>query len=590
MALPIFQRTVTNSAGDIIVGAEISVFDESTGLVASIFSNRDGTTPLTNPFFTGSDGLAQFYAQQGEYRITASSAAGSVTWRYEPLIGTLDEGAAVLQAGIYAQNAASSANAAIDARDAAIGAANYKGNWEGKTGAGAIGESYLYKASFIYRLNANLANLSTSVPSPTNTDWVFIQEVPFEVPCKPALDLDFANQDFTIYDKLGGFVKRPLADLVSQGRATAGSSDDAIGGITEFAEGENRFTFDGETGEALGYLSESASTNIITYSDMGSAEAQSSGVWDFAAYDEEYQSTLAPDGTMSGLRVSSNGVASVPVVAFSAIDSVMTFSIYLKPVDSNPNSPTFLIRNNTIANNLVSTSVNLQTGAVSAGWISRKRSDGWIRLSITLNTDISSGDTIAIYIGSAGQPPASLLPFYMWGCQFNDGGDTTYIKTLGVPAARLSDSMTRNLGQEYNPAEGTFVIELNELEGLDNSVIFSANDGTADNYTKLYQTAAGFIALESCVSGVITTSIITSVNRSIGKIKCAIALSKNSAIMSINGESVSTSALANAIGLYTQLDIAHQLGSNVSTVKIADLPYYPRAFDALTLQRLSRIQ
>ena len=267
MALPIFQRTVTNSAGDVIEGAQVSVFDESTGLLSTIYSNREGTAALSNPFLTGSDGLASFYAQQGEYRISVSSVAGSVTWRYQPLIGTLDEGAAVLQAGIYAQEAAGYANTAIDARDVAIGAANYKGNWEGKTGAGVIGESYLHKASFIYRLNVNLANLSTSEPSPTNTDWVFIQEVPFETPCKPTLDLDFANQDFTIYTKTGGFVKSPLADLVTQGRATAGSSVDAIGGITEFASGENRFTFDGETGEALGYLSEESRTNYILYSE-----------------------------------------------------------------------------------------------------------------------------------------------------------------------------------------------------------------------------------------------------------------------------------------------------------------------------------
>lgn len=146
MALPIFQRTVTNSAGDVIEGAQVSVFDESTGLLSTIYSNRDGTTALSNPFLTGSDGLASFYAQQGEYRISVSSVAGSVTWRYQPLIGTLDEGAAVLQAGIYAQEAAGYANTAIDARDVAIGAANYKGDWTVSTNV-LQGESYSYSGS-----------------------------------------------------------------------------------------------------------------------------------------------------------------------------------------------------------------------------------------------------------------------------------------------------------------------------------------------------------------------------------------------------------------------------------------------------------
>ncbi|AFM54866.1 tail protein [Marinomonas phage P12026] len=146
MALPIFQRTVTNSAGDVIEGAQVSVFDESTGLLSTIYSNREGTAALSNPFLTGSDGLASFYAQQGEYRISVSSVAGSVTWRYQPLIGTLDEGAAVLQAGIYAQESAGYANTAIDARDVAIGAANYKGDWTVSTNV-LQGESYSYSGS-----------------------------------------------------------------------------------------------------------------------------------------------------------------------------------------------------------------------------------------------------------------------------------------------------------------------------------------------------------------------------------------------------------------------------------------------------------
>lgn len=88
MALPIFQRTVTNDSGDVINGAEVTVVDEATGLNATLFSDRAGTVPLTNPFFTGSDGLAQFYAAPGEYRITASGVAGAVTWRFSAMVGS----------------------------------------------------------------------------------------------------------------------------------------------------------------------------------------------------------------------------------------------------------------------------------------------------------------------------------------------------------------------------------------------------------------------------------------------------------------------------------------------------------------------
>ena len=87
MALPIWQRTITTESGDVIPGAEVEVVNEATGLAADIFSNRSGTTPRTNPFFTGADGFAQFYVAPGEYRITATGPTGSITWRWNVLAG-----------------------------------------------------------------------------------------------------------------------------------------------------------------------------------------------------------------------------------------------------------------------------------------------------------------------------------------------------------------------------------------------------------------------------------------------------------------------------------------------------------------------
>ena len=87
MALPIWQRTITDNQGNVIPGAEVLVVVEATGLPADIFSNRSGTTPLTNPFFTGTDGFAQFYADPGEYRIEATGPTGSIVWRWNVLTG-----------------------------------------------------------------------------------------------------------------------------------------------------------------------------------------------------------------------------------------------------------------------------------------------------------------------------------------------------------------------------------------------------------------------------------------------------------------------------------------------------------------------
>ena len=88
MALPNWQRTIVTETGNVIQNAEIKVVNEATGLDADIFSDRDGLVELSNPFFTGSDGFAQFYTSPGEYRVTAIGPNGQVTWRYEVLSGT----------------------------------------------------------------------------------------------------------------------------------------------------------------------------------------------------------------------------------------------------------------------------------------------------------------------------------------------------------------------------------------------------------------------------------------------------------------------------------------------------------------------
>lgn len=92
MSLPVFQATVVNDSGDIIPSPVITVVIESSGLPATLFSDRNGTVPLgTGGEFTGGvDGFSQFYAAPNEYRVTASDSGSgfSITWRYVILGGT----------------------------------------------------------------------------------------------------------------------------------------------------------------------------------------------------------------------------------------------------------------------------------------------------------------------------------------------------------------------------------------------------------------------------------------------------------------------------------------------------------------------
>lgn len=88
MALPIFQRTVVDDAGNVIAGASVTAKVSSTGLDASIYEDREGTTPKANPFVTDANGLAEFYSAQNEYNITAESGALSIEWKNVSLVNT----------------------------------------------------------------------------------------------------------------------------------------------------------------------------------------------------------------------------------------------------------------------------------------------------------------------------------------------------------------------------------------------------------------------------------------------------------------------------------------------------------------------
>ena len=129
MALPIFQRNVVDAQGNILPGAQVTVRDEATGDLVTLFSDREGNTALSNPFFADAQGLAVFYSNPGEYRIDAIGAGGTVTWRYVQVIDTQDITTigdniqAIIDAPAAAQAAANSADDAATSA-ASVNAAN----------------------------------------------------------------------------------------------------------------------------------------------------------------------------------------------------------------------------------------------------------------------------------------------------------------------------------------------------------------------------------------------------------------------------------------------------------------------------------
>lgn len=91
MTLPVFQATIVNNNGDIIPNPQITVLTEPLGTPATLFSDRDGTVPLgINGVFSGdTTGFAQFFAEAGNYRVTAfdSGSGFTKTWDFVAMVG-----------------------------------------------------------------------------------------------------------------------------------------------------------------------------------------------------------------------------------------------------------------------------------------------------------------------------------------------------------------------------------------------------------------------------------------------------------------------------------------------------------------------
>lgn len=81
MTASVFQAAVADAQGNVLANAQITVRDEETGSLASLWQDRDQTTGLTNPFNADADGFFRFYVAPGRYQIDAVKDADSRTWR-----------------------------------------------------------------------------------------------------------------------------------------------------------------------------------------------------------------------------------------------------------------------------------------------------------------------------------------------------------------------------------------------------------------------------------------------------------------------------------------------------------------------------
>lgn len=118
-----WNRTIQDGAGNAL-NATITVYKESDGLYATIYSDRAGATPKSNPFTLSSadQGYAFFHAFGGAYKVVATYGSYTQTWPYEP-VGTGAEFDAGSLSGVQAPT--TTVPAAVQIAEATNNGSNY---------------------------------------------------------------------------------------------------------------------------------------------------------------------------------------------------------------------------------------------------------------------------------------------------------------------------------------------------------------------------------------------------------------------------------------------------------------------------------
>lgn len=225
MVLARWNGAVLDEDGNALSGASVEVRRETVGApLASLFSDRDGLTPMGNPFTAQETGNAYFHAAGGAYRVTVTHGAFSRTWRYVAL-GLVGESDGLAAGTPYTLDAATA--------DADPGVGTLRFNNASPASATQI---------FIDNLDAAGADVSTWLDS-FGAGGVSANRGLITIQSSDGSDLFIATVTGSVTDGTG-YRKLTVTPLV-----TSGTFEDGQAVFIQFAPGAS----DGVDGVAAGY-------------------------------------------------------------------------------------------------------------------------------------------------------------------------------------------------------------------------------------------------------------------------------------------------------------------------------------------------
>lgn len=213
------------------------------------------------------------------------------------------------------------------------------------------------------------------------------------------------------------------------------------------------------------------------------------------------------------------------------------------------------------------------------------------RLSATATAD-SNGTLFArwgIYDGSYSYQGDGQSTIYLGIPQLEEGsGSSSYIPTTDAPVTRAADNVSRALGEEFNPREGTLYAEFYPgLDNTDSQVIFGVSDGTSSNRTLMRHTYANNkrILFLSVRGGVVSFRQEANVLVE-GLNKVALSYNQSGWTLAANGYTHTLSDVTGDV-VATTAHLSNAPGSNQDNSAKGTVRYIPRALSESELIELT---
>lgn len=342
-------------------------------------------------------------------------------------------------------------------------------------------------------------------------------------------------------------------------------------------------------GTLQGILDEPQSTNLILTSSVGA----------FSKLNVATTNVTGPDGiSNSATRITTQASAATLCyvgIAGAGNGTSLTYSIYAKKGSSNTEANTFGIYNITTSVDVFIGSINYGTNVwtTSAGAgtaVVTSLNNGWIRIELTVTTNIAAGNNLNIYAGytggifAAGQYADFYIPQLEAGMYASSP-----IQTAGSAVARAADNI--KLAKTLFPINettgtlfGQYSVSYPNTASV--SIWYAAclDDGTTNNIIGLYRYQSSFGAA-IVTTGVTQFDAASVVATPTAIHKNAIAYTTNNAIQCVDG-TLSPQDTSVTVPTITQLSLsranANQVGKYIQKVS-----YWPVRKSNTALQTLT---